>query len=141
MSTPARMERSILVFSIWAVLGILGLGFLLEGFSRDAYPVSLVGIALIVLAFLAHIIVNAIFGQGFLMGETALGIGSFGILALLFIIGWLASDLSTSDYHSGITLFSVLLAGFIAYLATRYGLRGAFSRFHIKPHDSGDGAR
>ena len=109
MGTPARMERSILVFSIWAVLGILGLGFLLEGFSRDAYPVSLVGIALIVLAFLAHIIVNAIFGQGFLMGETALGIGSFGIMALLFIIGWLASDLSISDYYSGITLFSVLL--------------------------------
>ena len=33
------------------------------------------------------------------------------------------------------TLFGVLTAGFLAYLFTRHGLRGAFSRFHVKPMD------
>lgn len=141
MAAMTIIERRILVFSIWGVLGLLGLGFLLEGFSRDIYAVSLIGIALIVAAFLAHIIVNAVFDQPFAMGETALGIGGFGVLALLFIVGWLRSELSMADYYSGITLFGVLMAGFIAYLATRYGLRSAFSRFHGHSQRAGDGAR
>jgi hypothetical protein len=123
MPRLATVERDLLVFSIWAVLGLLGLGFLLEGLTRDAYPLALIGILLVVAGFVAHIIVNQIFGNGFRRGETALGIGAFGALALVFM----------ADYASGLTLFGVLVAGLVAYLATRHGLRGAFSQFHFKP--------
>lgn len=139
MPRMAMVERDLLVFSIWAVLGFLGLGFLLEGLSRDAYALSLVGIVLIVAGFVAHIIVNQLFGNGFRRGETALGIVVFGVLAVVFIAAWAAGGLSMADYAAGLTLFGVLVAGLVAYLATRHGLRGAFSQFHFKPgQDAGD---
>jgi hypothetical protein len=137
MSKPATVERDLLVFSIWAVLGFGGLAFLLEGFSRDSYITSFAGIAAIVVGFVAHIVVNAIFDCSFRPGEAALGIGTFGVLALAFIGGWATGGLSMSDYLSGLTLFAVLAFGLPVYLSTRYGLRGAFSRFHHKPADSG----
>ena len=133
---PKTIERDLLVFADWAVLGLGGLCFLLEGFSRDAYLVSLVGIVAIVLGFSAHIVINAIFDTGFRPGEAALGIGSFGVIALAFIGGWATGGLSMSDYWSGLTLFAVLALGMPVYLSTRYGLRNAFSRFHIRPADT-----
>ena len=138
MSSPKTVDRDLLVFSIWAVLGFLGAAFLLEGLTRDAYWVSLIGIAVIVAAFIAHIIVNAVFDTGFANGEVALGIGSFGLLAFVFIASWFTGDMSMPDFWSGLTLFSVLAAGLFVYLSTRHGLRGAFSRFHVNPHHDGE---
>lgn len=137
MSKPASVERDLLVFSIWAVLGLGGLAFLLEGFARDAYLVSLAGVVTIIAGFVAHIVVNGVFGCSFKPGEAALGIGVFGVLALVFIAGWASGGLSQNDYWSGLTLFAALGFGLPIYLSTRYGLRGAFSRFHLKPADSG----
>lgn len=133
MSTSPNVDRGILVFSIWGVFGPLGLGFLLQGFSLGAYLVSLVGIGLIALSFVAHIIVNAVFDQGFTSGETTLGIGSFGILAFVFVVAWAEGGMPMANFYAGLTFFGVLAAGLIVYLSTRYGLRGAFSHFHVKP--------
>lgn len=137
MSKSAMIERDLLVFSIWAVLGFGGLAFLLEGFSRDSYIVSCAGIAAILAGFIAHMVVNAIFDGGFRPGEAALGVGVFGVLVLVFIGGWITDGLSTIDYWSGLTLFAVLAFGLPIYLSTRYGMRGAFSRFHLDPADDG----
>lgn len=137
MSKPAMVERDLLVFSIWAVLGFGGLALVLEGFSRDSYFVSLAGTIAIVAGFVAHIVVNAIFSTGFRPGEAALGISAFGALALAFIGGWAVGGLSPADYWSGLTLFAMLAFGLPAYLSTRYGLRGAFSRFHVRHADDG----
>lgn len=127
------VERSILIFSTWAVLGFLGLGIFLEGLSRDSWAISALGVAGIVLAFIAHIVINFLSGTGFSRGETTLGIGAYGLLGLVFIIGAVSGEMTMADYYAGLTLFGVLAAGFLAYLSTRHGLRGAFSRFHIKP--------
>ncbi len=133
MTSPVRVERSILVFTVWAVLGFFGLGVFLEGLKTDSWPLSAIGVAVIVLAFVAHIIVNGIFDTGFSPGETALGVGAYGLLGFAFVIAAVGGSLTTTDYYSGLTLFGVLAAGFLAYLFTRHGLRGAFSRFHVKP--------
>jgi hypothetical protein len=133
VSESAEVERGILVFSIWAALGILGLGIVLEGFARDSWPIAAGGVATIVAAFVAHIVVNAVFDTGFSRGEAALGIGAYGLLGLIFLAGAVSGDMSMTDYYSGLTLFGVLAAGFLAYLTTQHGLRGAFSQFHIRP--------
>lgn len=130
--TVAHVDRAILVFSIWAVLGFFGLGVLLEGFRLDQWSVSAGGVLLIMLAFVAHIVVNAIFDTGFSQGEAALGFAAYGLLGLVFIAGALGGRMSMTNYYSGLTLFGLLAAGFLAYLFTRHGLRGAFSRFHVK---------
>jgi hypothetical protein len=136
-----NLDRGILIFSIWAVFGFLGLGVVLEGFKRDLWAVSAIGIGGIVLAFVAHIIVNGIFDTGFTRGETALGIGAYGLLGLVFIVAAADGGMSKADYYSGLTFFGTLAVGFLAYLSTRHGLRGAFSRFHHKAGDqkAGDG--
>lgn len=132
MSSPLHIERGIMVFAIWACLGFLGLGIVLEGFARDSWPMSASGVAVIMLAFVAHIIVNGVWNTGFTQGESVLGIGAYGLLGLVFIAAALFGTLSMADLYSGLTLFGLLAVGFLAYLATRHGLRGAFSRFHIK---------
>ena len=68
MSKPAMVERDLLVFSIWAVLGFGGLALLVEGFSRDSYVISLAATVTIVAGFIAHIVVNAVFDCGFKPG-------------------------------------------------------------------------
>lgn len=132
MSSPLHIERGIMVFAIWACLGFLGLGIVLEGFALDSWPMSASGVAVVMLAFVAHIIVNGVWDTGFTQGESVLGIGAYGLLGLVFIAAALFGGLSMADLYSGLTLFGMLAAGFLAYLATRHGLRGAFSRFHIK---------
>jgi hypothetical protein len=138
--TSRGVERGILLLSIWAALGLLGLGVVLEGFARDDWLISASGVAAIVVAFAAHIVVNAVFGTGFSRGEAALGIGLYGLLGLIFMAGAAGGEMSMTDYYSGLTLFGVLAVGFIAYLTTRHGLRGAFSQFHIRAAGERDGS-
>ncbi len=133
--TGPHTERSVLIFSIWAVLGFLGVGIFLEGMKTDHWALSAAGVLFLVLAFIAHIIVNGIFDTGFTPGETALGIAAYGVLGLVFVIAAIGGEMTMADYYAGLTLFGVLAAGFLAYLFTRHGLRGAFSRFHIKSMD------
>lgn len=129
------VDRQILVFSIWASLGFLGLGVFLEGLSRDSWSVSAIGVGVVVAAFAAHMVVNALFRTGFTRGETALGIGVYGLLGLVFIAAVLSGSTTAADNYSGLTMFGALGAGFLAYLVTRHGLRGAFSQFHGRPVD------
>jgi len=138
MTTRTSIERGILVFSIWATLGFLGLGFWLEAMARDALLLALLGIGLTVAAFVAHIVVNTVFRQGFTRGETALGIGLYGLMALLYVGARLQGGMSAEGALSGLALFGALAVGFIVYLATRYGVRGAFSRFHAATRQAKD---
>lgn len=132
MSHDQNIDRSILVFSIWGVFGFLGLGFLLEGFSRGAYLVSLIGTILILATFVGHVVVNVVFEEGFSSGETALGIGASGLLSLVFVIGWAEGGMLPANFYAGLTFFGALTVALITYLVTRYGLRGAFSHFHLR---------
>lgn len=129
--TP-NVDRGILVFSIWGSLGFLGLGLFLEGMAHDVWAVSAAGVAVILTALGAHVVVNAVHGTGFTRGEAALGVGTYGVLGFVFIVGALQGDMTMADYYAGLTLFGTLAAGFLAYLVTRHGLRGAFSQFHMR---------
>lgn len=128
-----KVERSILVFTIWASLGFLGLGIFLEGMARNLWALSTVGVGVIVATLVAHIIVNAMFKTGMSRGEATLGIGLYGFLGLVFIVSTLAGGMTPADYYAGLTLFGALAVGFLVYLVTRHGLRGAFSHFHNHP--------
>lgn len=134
-ATQPHIDRSILVFAIWASLGFLGLGLFLEGMARDLWGLAAAGVGVILAAFVAHIVVNAIFDTGFSRGEAALGIGVYGILASVFIIAALSGGMTAADYYAGLTLLGALALGFPVYLVTRHGLRGAFSHFHARPRE------
>lgn len=134
------VERNLLVYANWAVFGFGGLCFVMEGFSRDVYLVSLVGVVAIIAGLVGHLIINAVFHSAFTAGEAALGVSAFAIAALTFIGAWAVGDLSEADYWSGLTLFGLLAAALPVYLSTRYGFRGAFAQLGIKALDD-KGAR
>mgnify|MGYP001365210064 CR=1 FL=1 len=127
----SSIERSLLVFAIWIAVGSLGILFIRHGFQTDSFIISLIGVACLIVAFVAHIILNAIYKSGFTRGETALGLTAYGFLALVFVVSSISGGLSRSDYHGGLALFAALVVGFVVYLVTRYGLRGSFSKFHV----------
>lgn len=129
MDNPV-MERSVLVFTTWAALGMVSLSLFLEGVELDNYWVELSGTLFLVLGFCAHMVINAIYRTGYTAGETALGLTSFAVIALLVVIGFITGQLDEHDFLACLTLFIVLLLGFLSYLITRYGLRGAYSAFH-----------
>ena len=129
------VERNLIVYANWAIFGIGGLCFVMEGLSRDVYLVSLIGVAAILAGIIGHLVINTVFRTAFTSGEAALGVGVFAIAALSFIGAWAVGDLSEQDYWSGLTLFGVLAAGLPVYLSTRYGFRGAFAQLGIKALD------
>ncbi|MEO0385487.1 MAG: hypothetical protein AAF234_18250 [Pseudomonadota bacterium] len=128
--SQTKVERAILIFTIWASLGFLGLGVFLEGMARDLWALSAVGVSVIVATLVAHIIVNAVFKTGMSRGEATLGIGLYGFLGLVFIASTIGGGMTPADYYAGLTLFGTLAVGFLVYLVARHGLRGAFSHFH-----------
>jgi hypothetical protein len=129
LNKEKNVERGIIVFCNWAVFGLVGLGFLLEGGARDVYLIGLVGVVGIISGLAGHIIINRVYGQGFSFNETALGLGMFATLLIIFIVSWAFAALSRTVIELGLTLLATLVMGFVVYVSTRYGLRGAFNRF------------
>ncbi len=117
----------------WAVFGLVGLGFLLEGDAQENYLIGLIGVFSIVSGFVGHIVINTFYKQNFTLGETALGLGVFAVTALIFLVSWVTSILSVLGFYIGLTLLTVLVVGFLAYVFARYGVRGAFDRFDVIP--------
>jgi hypothetical protein len=124
------VEHGIAVFSNWGVFGAVAVGFLLEGIAREAYPLSLIGVAAVIGGFIGHLLVNAWFDLSFSRAEGGLGLATLGLAVIVFVVSWLASPLAETTIWTGLTLIVALIAVAAVYLATRYGLKGAFSQFH-----------
>ena len=131
MLTIRQTERRLAVVANWAIFGAFGLGLIQSGVESGAIVIGLTGFALILLGFIAQVIINRLYGGGFTTGEVALGISTFGIAVLGFIAGCIFDPLfGTADMVIGLTGFGGIIAAFIVYLVTRYGLKGSFSMFH-----------
>ncbi len=130
MDPDQYVERGIAVFSNWGVFGAVAVGFLIEGISREAYPLALIGVAATVSGFIGHLLVNAYFGRSFSRGEAGLGLATLGAVVLIFTISWLGGGLADATVWTGLTLIAALVVTGVIYLATRFGVKGAFSQFH-----------
>ena len=137
MDTDRYVEHGIAVFANWGVFGVIAVGFLMEGIAREAYLLSLVGVAAAVAGFVGHLIVNAWFRQSFSRAEGGLGLAALGLVALVFTVSWLASGLTQTTVLTGLTLIGALIATGFLYLSTRFGVRGAFSQHHGRSQRGG----
>ena len=118
------------MFSSWGVFGVIAVGFLMEGIARETYWLSLVGVAAAIAGLVGHLIVNAYFDRSFSRGEAGFGLAALGAVVLIFTVAWLAGGLAETTVWTGLTLIAALIATSAVYLATRFGLKGAFSQFH-----------
>lgn len=130
MDADRFVERGIAVFSNWAVFGAAAIGFLMEGIARQTYALSLVGVTAAIAGFLGHLLVNAYFGETFSRGETGLGLATLSAIVVIFIIAWLVNSPAEVTVWTGLTLIATLIGVGAVYLATRFGVRNAFSHFH-----------
>lgn len=126
------MEYRLAVYTSWGLWGAFGGGFVLSGFAADAYLVALSGFALLGAGFVSHLIINRLYGRSFEDGQVALAFAIFGAAVLAFIFSWLLDPaFSSEDLLIGLSGTALVIVGFLAYVANRFGLKGAFSMFHI----------
>lgn len=126
-------EHRLAVLANWGLFSPFALATGTSGFSADSYLLCLSAYALVALAFVAHIVINWVWKTGFRPGETAAAIGLYGVAVLVFMASWLLdATFSDTDVYAGLTGLVLAIVGFLAYLITRYGLRGSFSMFHIR---------
>ncbi len=137
MATIQATEKRLAVATSWALFASFGLCFILSGFGAQQWLYGLAGFALIVAGFISHVIINVVFKKGFSEGEIVTGFIAFGVSLVCFILACLLDPaLGPTDVAMGIGGFAAIVACFLVYLITKFGLRGAFSQFHRKGEKS-----
>lgn len=133
MATIREIEKRLAVVTNWALLAPFGLSFILSGFGTEQWMVSLGGFAAFVLGFIGHVIINRLYRTNFSKGEIIAGFVAFGVSLLCFILSAvLTPRFGEANVVAGIAGFGAIIACFVVYLITKFGLKGSFSRFHIK---------
>jgi len=131
MATVLATEKRLAVTTCWALCAPGGLCLIVSGFDAGLPAVTLAGFGVLVLGFIAHVVINAVFRTGFAPGELATGFVAFGVGLTVFILASLLGHrLDVADLAAGIAGFAALVACFLVYTVTRFGLKGAFSQFH-----------
>lgn len=136
-------EHRLAVLTSWGLFGSLSLGTVATAFRADSVVVAIAGYAILVAGFVAHLVINRIYRRDFRSGEIATAFTLFGVAVLAFLASWAFDPAFTAtDVEIGLVGLTVVIAGFLVYVITRYGLTGAFSMFH--PHrgaSNGSGRR
>jgi hypothetical protein len=124
-------ERLLAVVTLWGFFGAFGIGLVLTGFHQDHVPLGLLGFACFVAAFVAHVIVNHVFDARFSSLQVVVALLVFCLAAPCFLPSWLLDPhFDTAGVIIGVAGFAAVVASFLIYLVSMYGLRGAFSMFH-----------
>lgn len=124
-------EKRLAVVTNWAFFGSFGSSFILSGFDGGVLAMGLIGFAVLVLGFIAHVIINRIFDAGFSKGEVAFGLIVFGISVLSFIGSWIFDPhFGGVNIVIGLAGFSAIVACLIIYIVIKFGLKGSFSMIH-----------
>jgi hypothetical protein len=131
MATVRETERRLAVITNWGVAGSLGLCCIMSGFSQSQLAIGLLGFALLIAGFVSHLIIGNLFGAMFDNGEVIVGFLFFGVGIVAFGASWIVNPRFDSiDVTIGLAGFAALVACFVAYVVTRFGLKGSFSMFH-----------
>lgn len=125
-----RNEHHLAVMTSWGLFGTFGPAFIASGFSHASMVSGLLGFAILVAGFVAHVVINAIYRTDFSRGEAALAFVLFAVSALAFVIAWIAvPDFGTARAVTGLGGFAAIFATFVFYMVTRFGMRGSFEMF------------
>jgi hypothetical protein len=131
MATVRETERRLAVITNWGFVGSFGLCLIMSGFNDSQLALGLVGFAVLIAGFVSHLIIGNLFGAIFNGGEVIVGFILFGIGLLAFTATWILDPrFDSADVTIGLAGFAGIIACFIVYVVTRFGLKGSFSMFH-----------
>lgn len=126
------LDRHALVMACWLAAALPAAILFEYGFGRGGTPYILAGFAAILAGFVAHVIVNVVYGTGFSPRELGLGLVIYGLALVLFVVVSLVS--ASFALHNFLPLsigFITTGAVVVFYLITRYGARHAFEAFDV----------
>src|SRR5476649_1532253 len=117
MISSASSEHRLAVMTNWAFFASFGFCFVLSGFSQSEPICGLAGFAAFVAGFIAHVIINRIFGVGFTNPQIALGMTIFIVCVFCFIASSLLdASFGEIDVLVGLAGFSAIIGCFIVYV-------------------------
>ena len=128
----ATLDRHALAMAIWLGFGLVA-GILFKiGFSLTSWVALALAFASLLAAFIAHVLVNMVFGTGFSAKEVSLGLSVFGICLLWFGLAVLIYP----EYRLPLLLpvalgLGALTAAVVFTMITWLGVRGAFESFDV----------
>jgi hypothetical protein len=120
-------ELRLAVMTNWSFFAAFGICLILSGFAEESMLAGLCGFATIIVGFLAHVLLNSIFGGRFSQAQIALGLGAFTVGVLCYIASLLLTPgFGETDVATGLIGFSALAAAFVVYIVINYGVRGSY---------------
>ena len=126
------LDRHALVMGIWLAFGLIAALLLHYGLGTGGLPAVAAGFAVVLTAFVAHVIVNAVYATTFTRGELALGLVIY--LACLLAISLAALTSAGFRDHGFVPMALGLVATGAAiffYMVIHFGVRGVFDAFNV----------
>lgn len=129
--TDEAQEHRLAVMTCWVFFGSFGVCLILSGFAEQSMTAGLAGFFTVIVGFLAHILLNAIYRAGFTQPQIALGLGAYTVGVLCYLASILVSpDFGEIDVATGLIGFSALAAAFVTYIIVNYGVRGSYQMMY-----------
>lgn len=126
------LDRHALVVTVWAGLGAAAAPLFHFGLGNGAAAFTLAGFAVLLAAFVSHVIVNAVYAAAFTPRELALGLVLYGAALLAFGFAVLLSPgFGERNFLATSLGFLVFGAAVVFYMVTRFGLRQVFEAFDV----------
>ena len=126
------LDRHALVMAVWLPLVLVAAAAFHYGFAAGGWPFIGAGFAVLIAAFVGHVVINVILGTRFTPREVALGLLIYcaGVLAFGFAI--LLSSSFQSLYVLPVSVGLLCMAAIIVITMILWlGLRGAFESFDV----------
>ena len=135
-ATPTReldaLDRHALVMAVWLPLVLVAAVAFHYGFGPGGWPFIGAGFAVLIAAFVGHVIINVMLGTRFTPREVALGLVIYCASLLSFGFAMLLSSSFQSAYVLPVSLGLLCMAAAIVITMILWlGLRGAFESFDV----------
>lgn len=132
LTKTQALDRHALVMTLWLPFGVVAVTLFHYGVSVGGAWFILAGFAMILCAFIGHIIVNAVLRGPFTQAELALGLVLYatGLIAL-GLATLLGPDFRAHSFLPTCAGFLLIFASVIFYMIVQYGLRRSFDNFDV----------
>lgn len=148
MASPAPLDttdRHALVTALWLAVALVAAALFDFSFGTGGAWTVGAGFAAVLAGFVAHILVNTVYGTWFTAGELALGLVAYAaglvafVLAVLMVPGFAERNFAPLSIG-----FLVVFVAVVFFMVTQYGVRPVFTAFDVirdfRPRDREDDA-
>lgn len=139
--THDRLDRHALVMAIWVAFGFAAVVLINHGLGQGGAAFLFAGAGSVILGFLGHVIVNAVYGTTFTPRELALALVVYVVCLISFGVATLLDrDFASRNFLALSADFIVIGVVVITYMILHFGVRRTFQAFDVI-RDFGDESR